>query len=82
MKCPRCNGNGEVESPGTFAERLLMLREGRSLGRKDVEEGAGIAHSEYWRLENGTTQNPSAKTLVALAKFYGVTTDSLLGVSP
>lgn len=79
MKCPRCKGSGEVQDPGTLAQRLVMLRETRGLSRKDVEEQVPIIHSKYWRLESGTTENPEVEVLVKLANFYEVTIDYLVG---
>lgn len=80
MKCPRCKGTGKVKDPETFCDRLVMLREAKGITCKDLEREAGIPHSEYWRLENGKVTNPSVKTLVALARFFGVTTDYMLGI--
>lgn len=80
MKCPRCSGTGETTDPETFADRLVMLRETARLSRTQVEIGANIPHSEYWRLEHGYTLNPQIKTLAALARFFKVTIDELLGI--
>jgi transcriptional regulator with XRE-family HTH domain len=80
MKCPRCKGTGKVPEPSDIGTRIIMLRETAGLSRKQVEDGAGIPHSEYWRIENGKVVDPSLKTVVALAKFFKVTTDALLGV--
>ncbi len=82
MKCPRCEGTGETTDPATIADRVVAFRESRKLSRKQVEDGAGIPHSEYWRIENGKIADPSLKTVMALARFYKISTDELLGFVP
>ena len=46
--------------------------------QKQVAEGSGISLRTYQRYENGERE-PSASTLVALADFFNVSTDYLLG---
>ena len=61
-----------------LAERLLKLRKGRKLSRKEVAQAVSIAEGTYQRYENAERE-PEATVLVALADYFDVTTDYLLG---
>lgn len=63
-----------------LVSRLDELKSSRKLMQKQVAEGAGIPLRTYRRYENGERE-PSASIIVALAKFFGVSTDYLLGLS-
>lgn len=61
-----------------LSERLLLLRKERKLRQSDVANGIGIASYTYQRYEYGERE-PLASVLKALADFYGVSADYLLG---
>lgn len=61
-----------------LAERLLKLRKDRKLSRKDVAQATKMAERTYQRYENAERE-PDATALLALADYFGVTTDYLLG---
>ena len=63
-----------------FAQRLLALRKEQGLSQQDAAELSGVQYRSYRRYEQGERE-PQASVIVALAKFYGVTTDYLLGLS-
>ena len=63
-----------------LVERLDALKTSRNLLQKQIAEGSGIPIRTYRRYENGERE-PSASTLVALANFFKVSTDYLLGLS-
>lgn len=63
-----------------LAKRLRFLREQRNLTQADVAKEIGIATFTYQRYEYGERE-PSAPLIVAIADFYGVSTDYLLGRS-
>ena len=48
--------------------------------QKQVAAVLGTSQKQYSRWETGTSEIP-AHHLIALARFYGVTTDYLLGLS-
>lgn len=58
--------------------RLDELKVSRKLLQKQVAEGSGIPLRTYRRYENGERE-PSASTLIALADYFKVSTDYLLG---
>lgn len=61
-----------------LAKRLLELRSERDLSRRVVAASTGMTERTYQRYENAE-RDPSAPVLVALADYYEVTTDYLLG---
>ncbi|WP_371366394.1 hypothetical protein SRRS_07720 [Sporomusa rhizae] len=63
-----------------LAERLKYLREQRNFKLKEVATAVGITPSAVGSLEHG--RRPiSIITLIKMAKFYGVSTDWLLGLT-
>ena len=77
IKCPLCNGDGEVsfEKFGT-GDRMRGLRGGRT--QTEVAPKLGISRAQLTHIEAGT-RKPSLQTIVKAANFFGVTTDFLLG---
>lgn len=65
----------------TFADRLRAARESASLRQEDVAAKLGISRPAVVHWESGRSE-PKATTLGRLAKLYGVTADSLLGLRP
>ena len=65
----------------TTQERLKDLRAERSLKLKDLEAETGLSSSALGSYETDEGKDISHYALIKLAKFYGVTTDYLLGLS-
>ncbi len=65
----------------TRCKILRSLRESKGLKQSDLAEILGITPQAYQRYEYGTSE-PNMDGLAALADFYGVTTDYLLGREP
>lgn len=61
-----------------FRQRLQMLREKRRISRKVLSELCGLSSDSVARYERGECE-PSIESLVAIADFFEVTTDYLLG---
>lgn len=61
-----------------LAERLVGLRSERKLSRREVAAGTGMTERTYQRYENAE-RDPSAPILLALANYYNVSADYLLG---
>jgi len=61
-----------------LSERLLALRKGKKLTRKEVAGNLNIVERTYQRYEQGERE-PTASVLAELADFYGVSVDYLLG---
>lgn len=62
-----------------FAERLRELRDERNLSQRMLSNETGIPQSSIALWESGT-RIPAATAVVTLAKYFGVSTDFLLGL--
>lgn len=64
----------------TFAERLKTLRENAGKKRQEVADSLGITRASLEYYEKGK-RKPDIEVLAKVAKYYGVSTDYLLGLS-
>ena len=64
----------------SFPTRLKELRNARNLTQKEVAESAGMAPMAYQRYEYGTRE-PAFRQLIALADYFDVSLDYLVGRS-
>ena len=62
----------------TTQELLRDLREDRDLNQSVVAELLGMSQQQYSRYEKGESELP-LRALAALADYYGVSTDYLMG---
>lgn len=62
-----------------FAVRLKELRESRRLTQSNLAKELKYTQTTIAKWESGD-RTPKINDIVALAKFFGVTTDYLLGV--
>ena len=60
--------------------RLRDIREDRDLNQTAVAKMLHVSQATYSRYESGALDIPSA-ALIALAQFYGTSTDYLLGLT-
>ena len=65
----------------TLGEKLKDLRTDRKLILSDVEEATGISTSTLQRMEADADIRVGYQDIVVLAKFYGVSTDLLFGLT-
>lgn len=61
-------------------QRLRDLREDKDLTQAQIAQLLGTTQSYYAQYENGHRELP-LRHLVKLAKFYGVSTDYILGLA-
>ena len=63
-----------------FAERLKELRTEKNLTQMQLSKETGLSAGAigFWETEK---RIPNAMAIIALAKFFGVTTDYLLDVT-
>ena len=61
------------------AKRLEKLRVKKGLSQVEFAAQIGVTRQAVWKMESGF-MDPSVKTLKAIAKLFGVTTDYLLGM--
>ena len=62
-----------------FSERLKELRLEKGLSQNSLSKLVGISNATISRWEDGLI-DITGKNLIVLAKFFGVTTDYLLGI--
>ena len=65
----------------TIQEKLKDLRVGRGLNLEQLAEQTGISRSALGQYETEDYKDISHTSIITLAKFYGVTTDYLLGMT-
>ena len=63
-----------------IAEKLVELRTERGVTQEDVAQNLSISNKTISKWENGASM-PDLPMLIELSKYYGVTTDALLGLS-
>ena len=63
-----------------ISEKLSALRTAKGVTQDDVAQALGISNKTVSKWENGTSM-PDLTMLVMLAKYYEVTTDTLLGIA-
>ncbi len=63
-----------------YYKRIRELREDNDILQKDVAKLLNTTQQHYSRIEKGTTEI-TADRIIALAKFYNVTSDYILGLS-
>lgn len=61
-----------------LAERLKTLRQKANLTQEEIAKKIGVSRPAYSYWEKGV-KTPTPDKLTKIAKFYGVTTDYLLG---
>lgn len=62
----------------TYIERIRELREDSDIKQQDIAKYLGTTQQVYSRYENGTNEIP-VRHIIALAKFYNVSCDYILG---
>ena len=63
-----------------FTERLKELRKERNLTQDELGDAVGLQRVNISHYEKGNRW-PQVEGLIALAQYFGVTTDYLLGIS-
>ncbi|MBO5220882.1 MAG: helix-turn-helix transcriptional regulator [Clostridia bacterium] len=63
-----------------IAEKLVELRASKGVTQEDVAQSLSVSNKTISKWENGAS-TPDLPMVVELAKYYGVTTDTLLGLS-
>lgn len=70
----------EINRNCGFATRLRELRNGAKISQAELAKSLGIVKSTLGLYETGDTV-PDARTLCAIARYFGVSSDWLLGLS-
>lgn len=64
----------------TFPDRIVLLKKERNLLQKDIAASIGMTVRSYQRYEKGI-QQPTLPVLIALANYFEVSLDYLVGLS-
>lgn len=64
-----------------FAARLKELRKGRGLTQRDMARKFNLSDVGYGGWERGDTE-PSIDNVIRLCRFFGCSSDSLIGLEP
>ena len=62
-----------------FAQRVYELRKKRNMNQKELGEVVGLTAKSISTIESGL-RSTTIEKLILLAKFFGVSTDYLLGL--
>ena len=76
--CPVCRRRDRDEARDVLGRRLKRCRADRGLSGQTVAELCGLSRDAVYEFERGR-RNPRAEELAALANFYRVSVDWLLG---
>ena len=63
-----------------YLKRIRDLREDNDLTQTEIADYLGTSQTMYARYERGANEIP-VRHVIKLSKYYGVTTDYLLGLS-
>jgi len=64
----------------SFPERILKIKKDKKILQKDIANAIGITVRNYQRYEKGE-QQPTLPVLIALADYFDVSLDYLVGRS-
>ena len=64
-----------------FSQRVYELRKKRGFSQKELGEAVGLSHKAISTIESGA-RSTTIEKLIALADFFGVTMDYLIGREP
>lgn len=62
-----------------YADRIKELRQEKGLSQMQLSKATGLSQSAIAKWELAQSE-PTASAIIALAKFFGETTDYILGV--
>ena len=69
-----------MSETNVFGARLLQLRKQKVINQKQLGEAVGLSHKAISTIESGT-RGTTIDKLVALAYYFHVSTDYLLGIT-
>ncbi len=69
-----------MSETNVFGARLLQLRKQKGINQKQLGEAVGLSHKAISTIESGT-RGTTIDKLVALAYYFHVSTDYLLGIT-
>ena len=58
--------------------KVKMLREDKGVSQREVAIATGLTETTLYSIENGKADNPTSKTIKAIANFYDVEVSELI----
>jgi transcriptional regulator with XRE-family HTH domain len=78
MKCPRCNGTGNVELDGvTMGDLIECARKVKKMTQEELASLSGVSRPQIANIELGRSDIPT-RTLILIAAALGVSPGDLL----
>ena len=74
--------NEELELSSNFQKILNYLMDSRGISAAKLSKGTNIPPPTISRLLSGYTDDPKISTMLQLAKYFSVSLDQLMGLSP
>ncbi len=75
MKCPHCNGTGELDA--TFGALVKSKREDAGRTQQSVADAAGMSRAQLANIETDRTDVP-LRTLLRIADALGISAKELV----
>lgn len=76
MKCPYCDGTGELTSP-SVGTAILAIRKIREMTQQDLAKACGLSRPQITNIEAGRSDT-SVSMLMAIADALSVSAKDLL----
>jgi transcriptional regulator with XRE-family HTH domain len=76
MKCPYCNGTGELINPEVGA-LILVARQSKGMTQEQLAIGASLSRAQIANIELGKSDVPT-RTLARIAQTLGVSMKDLV----
>jgi transcriptional regulator with XRE-family HTH domain len=71
MRCPHCDGTGELVVDAKIGDMILAARKAKRLTQEQVSARAAISRAQIANIETGRTE-PPISTLRRIAQAIGV----------
>lgn len=68
-----------MEYNDIFAKQVFELRKARGISQEKLGKAVGLSHKAISTIESGA-RSTTIEKLIALARYFGVSTDYLLGL--
>lgn len=78
MKKRNSKNEEHIETMRHLSGTVVLLRKSQGLSLRELAEKAGISHSDLFRIENGSTLNPSIYLINSIAQALGLSIDELM----
>jgi len=80
VKCPYCNGVGEVTAQEDFGigDLMRLHRQNSHFTLREVEAATGISNAYISQLETGKVKSPGIDMVIKLCDIYGINVSDIV----